>query len=60
MPDEDVIRASEYSSLRNELDGNRKYVFERPLLILGGTIVLSANLPQPLGVFVRDTFSRCR
>lgn len=42
---EDGIRIEEYRALRQELDGNRKFVFERPLLIAGGTLAAVSALP---------------
>jgi hypothetical protein len=37
-------RIEEYRFLRQELEANRKYIFERPLLIIGGTLAATASL----------------
>jgi hypothetical protein len=38
------VRIEEYRFLRQELEANRKYIFERPLLIIGGTLAAAASL----------------
>jgi hypothetical protein len=37
-------RIEEYRFLRQGLEANRKYIFERPLLIIGGTLAAAASL----------------
>ena len=38
----DGVRESEYEFLRGELDTNKRFIFERPLLIVGTGLALAA------------------
>ena len=42
-----VTPAQEYETLRKELDQSKKYVFERPLVIVGvGVVLMTSNIGQ--------------
>lgn len=40
----DAMKLEEYNFLRAELNENRKYIFERPLLIIGATLAAAISL----------------
>jgi hypothetical protein len=49
---EKLTPQAEYTTLRGELDQSRKYVFERPLLIVGAGITLMTTKTEPVTVVV--------
>lgn len=48
------LRLEEYKFLRQELEMNRRFVFERPLLIVGATLAAALSLSEegPLGLLL--------
>ncbi len=46
------LREAEYSSLRDEMKMNRQYVFERPLAIIGGALVVTTVDPAFITPFI--------
>ena len=44
MTNSDAIKVAEYESLRQEITQNKKYVFERPLFLIGATGLAASQL----------------
>lgn len=42
------IRINEYNSIRNELLENKRFIFERPLVVVAGILVLLSSFKEPI------------